>query len=70
MRSRKVKNLGFSIFNNKTKLVEKGQNDVVAIIEKGFVFSKDFSCEMRSLLSTKEKNETRILRFFNIFLKI
>jgi len=70
MRSRKVKNLGFSIFNNKTKLVEKGQNDVVAIIEKGFVFSKDFSCEMRSLLSTKEKNETRILIFFNIFLKI
>jgi len=65
-----VKNLGFSIFNNKTKLVEKGQNDVVAIIEKGFVFSKDFSCEMRSLLSTKEKNETRILIFFNIFLKI
>jgi len=65
-----VKNLGFSIFNNKTKLVKKKQNDVVATIKKGFVFSKDFSCEMRSLLSTKEKNETKILRFFNIFSKI
>jgi len=38
--------------------------------KKALDFSKDFSWEMRSLLSTNKKNKTGILRFLDLFLNI
>ena len=40
--SRKIKNLGFPMFNCITKLIEKGSNDVVAIQEWSVWFFKGF----------------------------
>jgi len=56
--------LGFSVFNDKSKLIKKRKNNIVTTKKQSICF---FNYEIKSPLSTKERNETVILRFFVIF---
>jgi len=46
------------MFYNEIKLIGK---------RRAFVFSKDFSCKIKSPLSIKKRNKIGILRFFDFF---
>ena len=70
MRSRKLKNFSLPIFDYKSKLFKKRRNNIATTKKIRICFSNDFSCDMKSPLSTKEIRETGIFRFLNIFSQI
>ena len=55
-----------------TSLNCSSKKEIILWLQKRdeFVFSKDFSWEIKSSSSTKERNETGIFRFFALFSKI
>ena len=48
------------MFDNYSKLIKKRSNNVVTTKKQSVFFSKVFSYEMKSLSSTKERNEIKI----------
>ena len=70
MQSKKVKDFSFFLFNNKSKLFKKWENNIITTKRKESVFLKDFSCDIKSPSSTKERNKTGIFRFFALFSKM
>jgi len=65
-----MKDFSLLIFNNQAKLVQDRRNNIIATKKKHWFFSKDFSWEIKSLLSTKYKNKTGIFRFLICFSNI
>ena len=61
MWSREMKHFSFSIFYNKSKLCEKSRNYIVAIVIET---EMNLCYKMKRPLSTKEKIEIGIFRFF------
>jgi len=49
------------MFDSKSELFEKRENDVITTKKIAFNFSKCFSWKMKRLLSMKNRIETRIL---------
>ena len=62
-----MKNFSFSMFNNKTELIKKRRNNIVAIEKMRVQF---FQCFFLWYKTTKNIRETGIFRFLALFLKI